>query len=167
MDELDKGLDISLAGPAAETALAEFERQIDAWGLVMPPAEPLVLDFGLGEFRRTGLIESWVANEFAEGYCGKFLFVFDGQTCPAHCHRQKHETFYVVRGRVRMEYDEASREMGAGDVLAVAQGKYHAFTGLGPALLLEVSKPCRLDDNYFQNPAIPLGGNYDPDKARR
>ena len=160
MDELDKGLDISLKGPEAEASVDEMRRQVEAWGLVMPPTEPLVLDFGLGEFRRTGLIESWVANELEEGYCGKFLFVFDGQTCPSHCHRQKHETFYVVRGHARMEYDGATREMAPGDVLPVEQGKYHAFTGIGPALLLEVSKPCQIEDNYFENRAIPIGGNY-------
>lgn len=167
MDEFDKGIDISLKGPEAEASVAEMRRQVDAWDLVMPPIEPLVLDFGLGEFRRTGLIESWVANELEEGYCGKFLFVFDGQTCPSHCHRQKHETFYVVRGHARMEYDGATREMAPGDVLSVEQGKYHAFTGIGPALLLEVSKPCRIDDNYFENRAIPIGGNCDARGGRR
>jgi len=167
MDELDKGLDISLKGAAAEAAVAEMLEHVDAWGLVLPPVDPLVLDFGLGDFRRTGLIEAWVANELDEGYCGKFLFVFDGQTCPAHCHREKHETFYVVRGGVRMDYRGESREMKEGDVLPVGQGNYHSFTGIGAALLLEVSKPCQIDDNYFENRAIPIGGNYEPEGRRQ
>jgi mannose-6-phosphate isomerase-like protein (cupin superfamily) len=160
MDELDKGLSISLHGPEAEAAVARFREQLAAWDLAMPPVEPLVLDFGLGEFERTGLIEYWVANELDAGYCGKFLYVHDGQTCPEHSHREKMETFYIVKGRVRIDYNGEPREMRPGDVLPVPPGDRHAFTGIGPALLLEISKPCVIDDNYFENRQIPIGGNY-------
>jgi len=160
MRELDKGLEIALKGAEAEKALSAFRRQIQSWGLAMPPAEPLVLDFGLGDFQRVGLVECWIANEVEAGYCGKFLFVVDGQTCPMHHHRVKHETFFIVKGRVRMTCDGAEREMAEGDVLPVEPGEAHRFTGIGPALLLEVSRPCMIDDNYFQNTAIPVGGNY-------
>jgi mannose-6-phosphate isomerase-like protein (cupin superfamily) len=160
VEELDKALSIALTGPQADGALADFRRQVAAWGLAMPPVAPLVLDFGLGNFRETGLIEYWVANEVAAGYCGKYLFVFDGQTCPLHRHRTKHETFFIVKGRVKMVYDGAAREMGEGEVLPVQQGKAHSFTGIGPALLLEVSMPCEVDDNYFDDPEIPIGGNW-------
>jgi mannose-6-phosphate isomerase-like protein (cupin superfamily) len=160
MEELDKGIDISIKGPATEAALAEFAGQMKTWRLTMPPVEPLVLDFGLGDFRDVGLIEYWIANEIDEGYCGKYLFVFDGQTCPMHRHEEKHETFFIVKGTVRMEYDGDVREMHEGDVLPVDQWKYHSFTGVGPALLLEISKPCVIDDNYFEDTRIPIGGNY-------
>jgi D-lyxose ketol-isomerase len=160
MEELDKALGIALKGPPAQRALADCARQIAAWGVALPPVAPLVLDFGLGDFARTGLIEYWIANEVAAGYCGKYLFVFDGQTCPLHCHRVKHETFLVVQGRVRMVHEDAVREMGPGEILPVAPGTRHSFTGVGPALLLELSMPCAVDDNYFDNPGIPIGGNW-------
>jgi mannose-6-phosphate isomerase-like protein (cupin superfamily) len=160
MDELDVGLRISLRGPEAQATLERFQRQLDEWELAMPPAPPLVLDFGLGDFDRVGLIEYWIANEADAGYCGKLLYVHDGQTCPLHSHREKMETFFVVKGRVRMQFDGAEREMRPGDVLPVPLGKVHAFTGVGPALLLEVSTPCRVDDNYFADARIPIGGNY-------
>lgn len=159
MEELDKGLRISLSGSEREQALAVFRQQLAEWGIALPPAECLVLDFGLGRFRSVGLIESWIANETQAGYCGKYLFVFDGQTCPTHSHRQKHETFFIVKGRVRMTCDGTVREMAEGDVLAVPPGREHCFTGIGPALLLELSTPCRIDDNYFADSAIPIGGN--------
>ncbi len=160
MNELDRALDIALKGPEAARALAEFQRQIAAWNVALPAVEPLVLDFGLGDFRRVGLIEYWIANETAAGYCGKYLFVFDGQTCPLHRHRVKHETFFVVKGRVAMEYDGRRLELGEGGVLPVEPWKFHSFTGIGPALLLELSMPCQVDDNYFDNPNIPIGKNY-------
>lgn len=160
MKELEKGLEISLKGKAAEDALAAFRRQIAEWAVTMPPVQALVLDFGLGDFAKTGLIEYWIANETDAGYCGKYLFVLDGQTCPAHRHREKHETFFVVKGRVQMRCGPVNREMGEGEVLPVPPGTTHSFTGAGPALLLELSMPCVIEDNYFENRAIPIGGNY-------
>jgi N-acetylneuraminate synthase len=160
MDELNRALDIALQGPQAEQALSDFRRQLERWQVALPPAAPFVLDFGLNDFARIGLVECWIANEARAGYCGKYLFVFDGQTCPAHRHRKKHETFFVVKGSVLMQYDGDVREMREGEVLPVEPGKVHSFTGRGPCLLLELSMPCEVADNYFDDPAIPIGGNY-------
>jgi mannose-6-phosphate isomerase-like protein (cupin superfamily) len=161
MDELDKGLSISLSPNESRSYLQAFQDQMQDWDMVMPPVEPLVLDFGLGDFNLTGLIEYWIANEVEAGYCGKYLFVFDGQTCPLHHHLEKLETFFIVKGSVKMEYAGDIRILHAGDVLRMDVGSAHSFTGLGPALLLEVSRPCLVDDNYFANRSIPIGGNYE------
>jgi mannose-6-phosphate isomerase-like protein (cupin superfamily) len=160
MNELAKARSIAAGEPVRTRALAAFDRQMADWSFVMPPGERLVSDFGLGDFRTTGLIECWIANEIEAGYCGKFLFVFNGQTCPAHRHKTKHETFFIVRGSVAMACGGDERELRAGDVLPVPPGALHRFTGRGPALLLEVSMPCLVDDNYFENRDIPIGGNY-------
>jgi len=160
MDELTKALSYGLSGDAKEKAIKEFQSHLKGWGMKMPPAEILVEDFGLGDFRREGLIECWVANEMEAGYCGKFLFLFDGQECPMHHHRTKHETFYIVHGTVSMTFDGATRVMKPGDVLPVPPGKPHSFKGIGPVLVLEVSKVCLVDDNFFADPRIPYGGNY-------
>ena len=160
VDELDKGLDLGITGALRQAALTGCTRQIKAWNLAMPAVEPLVLDFGLGEFYKTGLIEYWIANEIVAGYCGKFLFLFDGQTCPKHHHRMKLETFFIVKGRVRMDYAGAVCELGEGGTLLVECQKPHQIIGLGPALILEISKPCVVADNFFADPRIPIGGNY-------
>ena len=157
MDELDKGLDISISGPLRERALEACRAQLDDWGSVMPAVEPLVLDFGLDDFERVGLIEYWIANEEEAGYCGKYLFVFDGQTCPLHRHHTKMETFFLVNGRVRMAHAGQELEMAPGDLLRVCPGSRHSFTGIGPALLLELSMPCVIADNEFADPRIPIG----------
>jgi len=166
MNERRKAAIIAVTGAARKKALRACQSQLKAWGLVMPPHEPLVSDFGLGDFRRTGLIEYWVANEIEAGYCGKLLFVFDGQTCPMHRHRGKHETFFIVRGKVEMCFDGRVSVMRAGDCLPVPPGKPHRFTGRGAALLLEVSKPCLVRDNFFEDPGIPIGRGYRK-RARR
>lgn len=148
-----------LTGDERRHALQRCQGVIASWGLTMPKAfDPLVLDFGLGRFNEIGEIEFWVANETEAGYCGKFLFVDDQQTCPYHNHNHKHETFFVLKGQVRMVIDGVEHLLREGDTLVMAPGKKHAFTGVGPALILEVSMPSTRGDNFFADPSIGEGG---------
>ena len=149
---------VELQGSERERQLQAVREQIAAWGLTMPDVEPIPLHFGLGRFRDVGETEFWVANEQGHGYCGKFLFVFDGQTCPYHRHGVKHETFFIVKGQVRMRMGDDERIMRAGDSLTMPPGVGHAFTGMGPALILEVSMPSTLGDNFFADKAIGQDG---------
>ena len=163
MKELDKALNVAdgvLTGPERKKALAAFYRQIEAWEIALPHVEPLIWHFGLDDFYKVGLIEHWIANETEAGYCAKYLFLFDGQTCPMHSHGTKVETFFVVKGKVSINYDGAAREFTPGEILRVDAGKFHSFSGVGPVLLLEVSMPCVIDDNFFEDSRIPYGGNY-------
>ncbi len=155
---VDASFPFQVQGEERARALARCREVIRGWGLTMPAVEPLALDFGLGRFAEIGESEFWVANEEAAGYCGKFLFVDDGQTCPYHRHQRKHETFFVVKGRVRMRVDGEEKVLGEGDTLVMPPGRRHAFTGLGPALLLEVSMPSTRGDNLFADTAIGEGG---------
>ena len=83
----EESFPFQVRGEARAAALAHCESIIAGWNLKMPPGSPLVMDFGLGRFGEIGEIEYWVANEEEAGYCGKFLFVDDGQTCPYHAPR--------------------------------------------------------------------------------
>ncbi len=145
---------MQVRGELRERALAGFAKQMRGWDVAMPAVEPLVLDFGLGQFEKTGLIEYWIANEEQAGYCGKYLFVFDGQTCPLHSHAKKHETFYVVKGSVTLTVNGKPHTMTPGAVLAMPPGDVHSFRGNGNALLLEISTPCLVADNRFEDPRI-------------
>ncbi|MCF6175940.1 MAG: D-lyxose/D-mannose family sugar isomerase [Victivallaceae bacterium] len=160
MSTIDTTTLIELSGNAALEAKTACRRQIEAWNLTMPDMTPLLLDFGLGDFYHTGLAEFWIANEIDAGYCGKYMFVFDGQRCPMHRHKKKLETFCIVKGTAVMSYDGQEFEMKQGDIITVDRWKYHSFIGKGACLLLEISTPCIIEDNYFENIAIPVGGNY-------
>jgi mannose-6-phosphate isomerase-like protein (cupin superfamily) len=50
--------------------------------------------------------------------------------------------------------------MKEGSTLVMPQGTNHSFTGIGPALLLEVSKPCQPRDNIFEDESIGENGIY-------
>ena len=154
MNEMQKGLDNSLTGSIADSIMMKIKQQLEAWDLVMPPAQPMMFDFGLGDFNTIGETEFWIANETEQGYCGKYRFLFTGQRCPEHMHKDKHETFFIVKGGVRMSYDEKVWVMKPGDVLSVEQMKYHSFIAESNTLILEVSKPGNIVDNYFSDPRL-------------
>lgn len=162
MEGLSESLGHSLNGKRAEEILQRIHAKIKEWGLTLPEVEPLVLDFGLGKFDEIGETEFWIANEVEGGYCGKFMFMFKGQTCPNHHHKEKLETFFIVKGKVRMEYEDTTSIMNPGDILLINVGKYHRFSALETSLILEVSKPCIGGDSHFENTAIPFGENYRP-----
>lgn len=149
---------LELKDPERSEALERIRAQIAEWGLTMPDVEPIVLHFGLNDFARTGETEFWVANERDFGYCGKFLFVFEGQTCPRHRHAVKHETFFVVKGAIKMNAGGQERVMREGEALAMPPGTMHSFTGVTNSLVLEVSMPSTLDDNFFEDKRIGQDG---------
>jgi len=137
-----------------DVALRHMEQHLSRWGVVLPPAEPLVLDFGLEDFQHVGLVECWIANEVSSGYCGKYLFLADAQRCPEHYHEGKHETFFIVRGTAQMVVDGRPQSLDAGAVLPMPPRCVHGFSGAGPVLILEVSTPCLPADNHFTDPRV-------------
>ena len=148
IDRLQVGCDVRTQ------ALQACRAQIGQWGAALPDVDPLVMDFGLGNFARTGSIEFWIANELDAGYCGKYMFVSDGQTCPLHSHRVKHETFFLVKGQLCVRLDGQTLTLDEGQTLTIAPGRIHDFTGVGPSLMLELSMPCDVHDNQFEDARV-------------
>lgn len=86
--------------------------------------------------------ERWIHND--EKYCGKLLVLKQGKHCSLHYHKLKHETFYIVKGRLSMELTDLAGaqctppeireqfEMVAGDAIFVTPGLVHRFSGLEP-----------------------------------
>lgn len=89
--------------------------------------------------------EEWIVNR---DYCGKLLRLNKGYRCSMHHHQQKDETFYVLDGRVLMEYNGAQRIMQPGDTQLVEPGKKHRFTGLANSVIIEFSTHHEDEDSY-------------------
>jgi len=154
MDE-DKILEqLSLQGEEREKILEKIHKVVASWGLKLPDVPPDPLHFGFNDFSNIGETEFNVNNNVEQGYCGKFMFMFAGQTCPMHHHRIKHETFFIVKGRVDMELAGKKFIMAQGDRLIVDQNAKHAFTALEDSLILECSKPDLVDDSIFEDQRI-------------
>ena len=159
MNQLDEGRAVAARGPAADAAIVRARQQIHLWGLTLPDVEPLVFDFGLGDFAKFGEIEFWIANEVDAGYCGKFLYMDQGQTCPNHMHKEKHETFFLTKGTLKIQLGGQTVGLKQGGVLTIEPEVLHSFCALVPSLLLEVSMPSIIADNYFTDNQIPIGNN--------
>jgi N-acetylneuraminate synthase len=145
---------LSLQGEARRKTLEHIHATVASWGLKLPDVVPDPLHFGYHEFDRIGETEFNVNNNIAEGYCGKFMFMFAGQKCPMHYHRVKHETFFIVKGLVDMELDGKQFVMEQGNTLVVNQNARHAFTARVDSLILECSKPDLVEDSIFEDERI-------------
>ena len=64
----------------------------------------------------------------------------------------------MVKGEVRMTTEGKEGVMREGDSLIMEPGTGHSFTGVGNALLLEVSMPSTLNDNFFADKRIGRDG---------
>src|SRR3546814_2239307 len=80
---------------AVRLASKFFERN----GWVLPPKPAWdVTDFGLGNFRKEGLV---LVNLAAEPeYCEKLMYAWRDQTTPAHYHKQKKEDIICRAGQL-------------------------------------------------------------------
>jgi mannose-6-phosphate isomerase len=111
----------------------------------MPAGKPIHVEpKGWGE-------EHWVHND--ERYCGKLLILRKGMRCSLHFHVLKHETFYVARGRVRMELVHRNGakevfEMGAGETCEITPGLMHRFTGVEDTEIFEFSTQHFEEDSF-------------------
>jgi quercetin dioxygenase-like cupin family protein len=157
MDQLEKALKHDLQGELKTIAENRFRDKMTEWGIPLSKAPILVWDFGLRDFYRYGLAENWIANDTDAGYCGKYLFIMEGQTCPRHRHKLKRETFFILRGQVHLWYDGQDITMNPGDTITIERWKDHDFSGLEDSLILEISEPTLVDDNYFTTEGICYG----------
>lgn len=151
-------MEIEIKGKEREKMLEKAKKQIKKWGLVLPENFILALDFGLGDFKKTGHIEYWIVNREKANYCGKFIFMFKGQRCPSHYHKEKDETFFIVKGKVEMKYGGKKKIMKSGDTLIMPPETEHTFSALQNSLILEVSNASIIKDNFFKDKRIKIGG---------
>jgi quercetin dioxygenase-like cupin family protein len=146
---------IAFSDKKKEEILRQCRAVVASWGLSLPRVEPDVLHFALNNFSEIGETEFDIVNNVDEGYCGKFIFMFRGQTCPAHHHRLKHETFFIVKGAIEMKVDEKEKfQMLQGDKYVIDRGRRHEFKALEDTLILESSTPDLIDDSIFAKPQI-------------
>lgn len=146
-----------VTGEQREEVLRRCYEQLKKWDLTMPDSDPLMLHFGLNDFFSIGETEFWICNDIRNSYCGKYILLLDGQRCPEHYHKIKHETFNVIKGQVIMTVDGKDIILKEGSVFTMSTETEHSFIAVkGAALILEVSKPCLYHDSYFSSPDIEI-----------
>jgi len=98
-------------------------------------------------FKKEWGLEVWLANN--RHYCGKLLHLKEGYRCSIHRHKIKDETFYILKGRVYMEWNGKSQVMYPGDALRIPTNTWHRFESLeGTATIVEISTQHFESDSY-------------------
>jgi mannose-6-phosphate isomerase len=93
-----------------------------------------------------------------ESFCGKVLYVREGEQLSLQFHREKDEVIYVHEGRIELEIGEPGRApdievVGAGRAFHLRPGIVHRWRALEDSVILETSTPqlddvVRLEDRY-------------------
>lgn len=156
------------------------EQCYQAHGWALPPSPRWdVTDFGLGEWRRFGLVLVNLAEE--PEYCEKLMYAQKGMTTPSHTHKKKKEDIICRWGKLAVrvwaglpEKTDGSPlsvpvnhelqgftsgtviELEAGSRITVIPGIYHEFYPLSQECIIgEVSTANDdLHDNFFVNSDI-------------
>ena len=96
--------------------------------------------------------EIWISNN--DEYCGKILEFGAGKTFSMHYHLLKREDFYVLEGRLKLEYfdlsnaDRKSMELLPGDAIEIKRGVPHKITALEKSRIIEISTTHHESDSY-------------------
>ena len=101
--------------------------------------------------------EEWIINR---EYCGKKLILNKSYRCSMHYHKNKDETFYVLKGKVLMEIGNKKNIMLPGHSILIEPNTRHRFTGLENSEIIEFSTHHEDSDSYREE----LSGRVDLDK---
>ncbi len=127
-------------------------RLIDA-GITLGPGEEIeITDFGKGAYATLGLGLVIRLNE--PEYASKWLTVAPGQVCPNHYHEIIKESFFIIKGEVKMVLNGDEQLMKPGDKCTFGPGTWHWFTSEKGAVIEEITTRQVATDNYFEDKAI-------------
>lgn len=96
--------------------------------------------------------ETWFALN--RRYCGKIIVIRKGHRLSFAYHKFKHETIYILRGRLSLTLGQRTLRLGPGKACTIAPRVKHRFAApWGRVTLAEVSTPevwdvVRLKDDY-------------------
>jgi len=90
--------------------------------------------------------EEWIVNN--DLYCGKILNLKKGFRGSTHFHKNKHETFYLLDGKVLLELEDSKTIMNEGTSLTIEPGLKHRFTPLEDSRIIEFSTHHMDSDTY-------------------
>lgn len=159
-------------------------------GWALPPNPKWdVTDFGLGDFKKSGLVLVNLAEE--PEYCEKLMYATKNQITPSHTHKKKKEDIICRKGKLAIHVwighsKDASEEpfhlnvngdsttFNSGDIVKLRSGErvtlipgiYHEFYPLSEQCIIgEVSTANDdVNDNFFVNEQVGRFSEIDEDE---
>jgi mannose-6-phosphate isomerase-like protein (cupin superfamily) len=90
--------------------------------------------------------ELWLANNEEEDYCGKILYIKADCFSSLHFHSKKHETFYILEGRLKVEMvntligEKVEYLLKEGETFEIERNDPHKLIAhKGPVKFIEIS----------------------------
>ena len=104
--------------------------------------------------RKTWGHELWLANNRDEDYCGKILHINAGHGSSMHYHMNKHETFYVLKGELKLELldttdgERTLMKLSEGDTYVIERGQPHRLNASVDTDIIEISTFHKDEDSH-------------------
>jgi quercetin dioxygenase-like cupin family protein len=126
--------------------------------IVLPPRVEVEISthYGIEQFDQWGAVLVKVLNR---AYSKMLIVMFPGQSYPRHFHRQKEESFHLLRGDLNVEVEGVRREMKAGDLLSVLPGVRHSFQTKNGAIIEEIATTYLNGDSVYEDETINRNAN--------
>ncbi len=90
--------------------------------------------------------ETWIVNN--KRYCGKILYFKKGHSGSLHFHKNKHETFYMMSGEIKIQISDCVYVLKRGEVIDIPASVYHRVTAIRDSTIFEFSTPHDDADTY-------------------
>jgi len=103
---------------------------------------------GIEKLRETGAFLMTIIN--TPYYAKKIICLLPGQAHPSHKHYEKHETFHVLSGDLKVN----ETDLVVGDTYYVPAGVYHEFTSCFGCVFEEISTNAKPNDSEYASPVI-------------
>jgi mannose-6-phosphate isomerase-like protein (cupin superfamily) len=87
-------------------------------------------------------------------YCGKILKFFKNKSFSMHSHDEKTETWYVIKGKLKLTYfdlsnaDKFEKILNVGDVIHIPRGNPHQLESMEESDIFETSSTDYSYDSY-------------------
>lgn len=111
----------------------------------------------ISAFRPTIVEKGWGHEKViynGETYCGKILSFKEGKKFSLHYHVEKHETWYVIKGKLSLTWIDPTIgkkqgvDLNVGDCVSIPQGVPHQLFAYENSEVMEVSTPHKDSDSY-------------------
>lgn len=106
---------------------------------IMKPLMPVIVNKPWGR-------EVWIANNVENDYCGKILEIKEGYGSSMHFHVEKHETFFILSGKLQVDYIDTANAVlktvivESGETLEIERNQPHKLIPKdGDVQIIEVS----------------------------
>ena len=104
--------------------------------------------YGLKYFNKFGLSMITIIND---KYCKKLLFLINKQSHPTQYHKKKHESFFVLYGKIKVQINSKVFILRPGQLINIPSGAKHFFKDISKngSVIEELSTTSTKNDSFY------------------